>query len=105
MDCIYRTKRKIERNNRCFYRKKFTSFPSVSIFDTSLYLYDPMKFVLYKFLRDDGLPTILYVKGIYNGKPMFSRYAGDAKKYHWLYALFLSIWLSLSWVNVKYLKK
>lgn len=64
-----------------------------------------MKFVLYKYLPEDGVPTILYVKEVTNGKPVFTKYASDARNYHWLQAMFLSVWLSLSWVNAKYLKK
>lgn len=64
-----------------------------------------MKFVLYKYLQEDEMPIILYVKGIYDGKPMFSKYAEDAKRYNGLYTMFLSLWMNLSWVNEKYLKK
>ncbi len=71
----------------------------------SLYLFNPMKFVLYKYLVEDGVPTILYVKGIYNGEPLYTPYAADAKNYNWLHALFLSLWMSVSWVNARYLKK
>ncbi len=64
-----------------------------------------MKFVLYKYLLEDGLPTILYVKEVSDGKPVFTKYASDAKSYPWLHAMFLSLWLNVSWLNMKYLKK
>ncbi len=64
-----------------------------------------MKFVLYKYLLEDGLPTILYVKDTENGRPVFTPYACEARSYPWMHALFLSVWLNLSWVNLRYLKK
>ncbi|MBX3240718.1 MAG: hypothetical protein KIT80_00220 [Chitinophagaceae bacterium] len=63
-----------------------------------------MKFVLYKHFYENGLPNILYVKGVCNGKPQYSKYADDAKRYSLLFAMLFSFWLSLSWINARYIK-
>lgn len=64
-----------------------------------------MKFVLYKHSGNPEEKFLLYVTGIYNSEPQFSRYSSDARRYSLLNAIFLSLRFGLTWINEKYIHK
>lgn len=64
-----------------------------------------MKYVLYKYKNTHEDPPLVYLSGIYNSEPQFSRYSTNARRYSLLKAIFLSVRFGLTWINEKYIYK
>ncbi|MGN6438529.1 MAG: hypothetical protein ACTHMM_18445 [Agriterribacter sp.] len=63
-----------------------------------------MKYVLYKYKENtQGDPSLVYLCGIRNKEPQFSRYCADAKRYSLPHALYLSFFYRLTWISEKYI--